>query len=263
MILFIGQVGRTMRGREAFQEIDFRRMFGEMAKWIEEIDSADRVTEVVSRAFYEATSGRPGPVVLSLPEDMLRETTARANPKPWAQVETHPGLTQMAELQKMLWRAKSPFVIAGGPRWSEAAVAGLRRFAERFQLPVGCSLRRQALFDNEHPNYAGDVGIGINPDARQAREGSRPAAADRRPHERDAVVGLYADRYPRAEADAGARPSRRRGTRPALSAGARHQRQPDRFCRCAGGIAAAERNIRGPALPRPRTTPISAGRRRR
>ena len=171
MILFIGQVGRTMRGREAFQEIDFRRMFSEMAKWIEEIDSADRVTEVVSRAFYEATSGRPGPVVLSLPEDMLRETTARANPKPWVQVETHPGLTQMAELQKMLWRAKSPFVIAGGPRWSEAAVAGLRRFAERFQLPVGCSLRRQALFDNEHPNYAGDVGIGINPElAKRVKE---------------------------------------------------------------------------------------------
>ncbi len=164
MILFIGQVGRSMRGREAFQEIDFRRMYGQMAKWIEEIDSADRVPEFVSRAFYEATSGRPGPVVLSLPEDMLRDRTAIANPAPWTQVETHPGLAQMAELQKMLWRAKAPFVIAGGSRWNEAAVAGLRRFAERFRLPVGCSLRRQGLFDNDHPNYAGDVGIGINPD---------------------------------------------------------------------------------------------------
>ncbi|MCB1550186.1 MAG: thiamine pyrophosphate-binding protein, partial [Hyphomicrobiaceae bacterium] len=163
MILFVGQVGRAMRGREAFQEIDFRRMYGEMAKWIEEIDSADRVPEFVSRAFYTATSGRPGPVVLALPEDMLRETTTVATPKPWVQVETHPGLTQMAELQKMLWRAERPFVIAAGSRWSEAAVAGLRRFAERFKLPVGCSLRRQGLFDNTHPNYAGDVGIGINP----------------------------------------------------------------------------------------------------
>ncbi len=171
MILFVGQVGRSMRGREAFQEIDFRRMFGEMAKWIEEIDNADRVPEFVSRAFFEATSGRPGPVVLSLPEDMLREPSAKKNPKAWAQVETHPGPGQMAELQKMLWQARAPFVIAGGSRWSEAAVAGLRRFAERFQLPVGCSLRRQGLFDNEHSNYAGDVGIGINPAlARRVKE---------------------------------------------------------------------------------------------
>ncbi len=171
MILFIGQVGRWMRGREAFQEVDFRRMFGQMAKWIEEIDAADRVPEFVSRAFYEATSGRPGPVVLSLPEDMLRDTTAKANPKPWAQVETHPGLTQMAELQKMLWRAERPFVIAGGSRWSAAAVAGLQRFAERFQLPVGTSFRRTTLMNNEHPNFAGDVGIGINPDlAKRVKE---------------------------------------------------------------------------------------------
>lgn len=171
MIAFVGQVGGAMRGREAFQEIDFRRMFGEMAKWIEEIDSADRVGEFVSRAFHEATSGRPGPVVLSLPEDVLRATTTVANPRPWVQVETHPGLTQMAELQKMLWRAERPFVIAGGSRWSEAAVASLRRFAERFQLPVGCSWRRQGLFDNDHPNYAGDIGVGINPElARRVKE---------------------------------------------------------------------------------------------
>ncbi len=163
MIVFIGQVGRAMRGREAFQEIDFRRMFGQMAKWIEEIDGADRVPEALSRAFHEATAGRPGPVVLSLPEDMLRQTTGAANPRPWVQVETHPGLTQMAELQKMLWRARRPLVIAGGSRWSEAAVAALQRFAERFQLPVGCSWRRQHLFDNDHPMYAGDIGVGINP----------------------------------------------------------------------------------------------------
>ena len=163
MIVFIGQVGRAMRGREAFQEIDFRRMFGQMAKWIEEIDSAERVPEFVSRAFHEATAGRPGPVVLALPEDVLRQTTSAANPPPWVPVETYPGLTQMAELQKMLWRAKRPFVIVGGSRWSEMAVAALQRFAERFALPVGCSWRRQSLFDHEHPNYAGDIGVGVNP----------------------------------------------------------------------------------------------------
>ena len=171
MIVFIGQVGRAMRGREAFQEIDFRRMFGQMAKWIEEIDSADRASEFVGRAFHEATAGRPGPVVLSLPEDVLRQTSDVANPRPWGPVETYPGLTQMAELQKMLWRATRPLVIVGGSRWSEAAVAALQRFAERFALPVACSWRRQGLFDHEHPNYAGDIGVGVNPElARRVRE---------------------------------------------------------------------------------------------
>ena len=96
MIMFVGQVGRAMRGREAFQEVDFGKMFGEVAKWIFEIDRADRVPEIVSRAFHEATSGRPGPVVIALPEDMLRETAEVANPKAWVQVETYPGLNQMA-----------------------------------------------------------------------------------------------------------------------------------------------------------------------
>jgi acetolactate synthase I/II/III large subunit len=163
MILLLGQVARKMRGREAFQEIDAKQFFGEVAKWVEEIDSADRIPEIFSRAMHIATSGRPGPVVLSLPEDMLRETATVADAAPWVQVETHPGPTQMAELQQMLSKAKKPFVILGGSRWSEAAAAGMRRFAERFDLPVGCSLRRQMLFDHDHPNYAGDVAIGINP----------------------------------------------------------------------------------------------------
>jgi len=163
MIMFVGQVGRGMRGREAFQEVDFGKMFGEVAKWVFEIDRADRVPEIVSRAFHEATSGRPGPVVIALPEDMLREVTTAENPRPWVQVETHPGPTQIAQLQKMLWAAKRPLAILGGSRWSEVAVSGLRRFAERFDLPVACSFRRQMLFDHDHPNYAGDVGIAINP----------------------------------------------------------------------------------------------------
>ncbi|KAB2873872.1 MAG: thiamine pyrophosphate-binding protein [Bauldia sp.] len=163
MILLLGQVARHMREREAFQEINVKAFFGEVAKWVAEIDRPDRIPEFVSRAFHEATSGRPGPVVLALPEDMLREAGSAADAMPWVQVETYPGPTQMARLQKMLWSAKRPFVILGGPRWSEAAVAGMRRFAERFELPVACSFRRQMLFDHEHPNYAGELGLGVNP----------------------------------------------------------------------------------------------------
>ena len=163
MILFIGQIERGMREREAFQEIDYRQMFGGIAKWVAEIDHADRVPEFISRAYHVATSGRPGPVVLALPEDMLVEKADAPQPPAWTQVETHPGLTQMADLQKRLWAAERPIAILGGSRWSEEAVAGLPRFAERFDLPVACSFRRQMLFDNLHPNYAGDVGIGINP----------------------------------------------------------------------------------------------------
>ncbi|SDB36168.1 thiamine pyrophosphate-binding protein [Bauldia litoralis] len=163
MILLLGQVARHMREREAFQEINIKAFFGEVAKWVAEIDRAERIPEFISRAFHEATSGRPGPVVLGLPEDMLRDTVAVADTRPWVQVETYPGLTQMAQLQKMLWAAKRPLVILGGTRWSDNAVAGMRRFAERFDLPIACSFRRQALFDNDHRNYAGDFGLGFNP----------------------------------------------------------------------------------------------------
>jgi acetolactate synthase I/II/III large subunit len=163
MILLLGQVGRSMRGREAFQEMDARHFFSEVAKHVEEIDSAARIPEIFSRAMHIATAGRPGPVVLSLPEDMLRETATVEDASPWVEIETHPGSAQIAELHRMLLAAKKPFVILGGSRWSEEAVAGIRRFAKKFDLPVGCSLRRQMLFDHDHPNYAGDVGIGINP----------------------------------------------------------------------------------------------------
>ncbi|MEP3048473.1 MAG: thiamine pyrophosphate-binding protein [Roseibium sp.] len=163
MILFIGQIERGMREREAFQEIDYRQMFGGIAKWVAEIDHADRVPEFISRAYHVATSGRPGPVVLALPEDMLVELADVSQPPAWEQIETNPGLGAMADLQKRLWAAERPIAILGGSRWSEEAVAAFTRFAERFDLPVACSFRRQMLFDNLHANYAGDVGIGINP----------------------------------------------------------------------------------------------------
>ena len=163
MILFIGQVGRSMREREAFQEIDYRRMFGDVVKWVAEIDEAARIPEFLSRAFHVAMSGRPGPVVLALPEDMLREKAAVAAAGAAEAIETYPGLTQTAQLQKLLWKAERPLLVLGGSRWSDQAIGSMQRFAERFDLPVGVSLRRQGLFDHEHPNFAGEVGIAINP----------------------------------------------------------------------------------------------------
>src|SRR5260370_29211564 len=136
MILFIGQVERAMLGRGAFQEMDYRAFFGSTAKSATQIDSAARIPEAVQRAFHVAMQGRPGPVVIALPEDMLAETAevadaARVEPAPiW------PGLTQMAELQKMLWNAGRPIAILGGGGWTGRASAAFARFAERFDLPV-------------------------------------------------------------------------------------------------------------------------------
>ncbi len=163
MILFIGQIGRDMKEREAFQEVEYRRAFTEFAKWVGEIDDARRIPEFVTRAFAVATSGRPGPVVLTLPEDMLLDEVEAPEAKPYTPVEAHPGPSQIAALGELLKTAKRPMVVLGGTRWSETSVAGIQAFAEKFMLPVGCSFRRQMLFDHLHPSYAGDVGIGINP----------------------------------------------------------------------------------------------------
>src|SRR5471030_2739167 len=163
MIVFVGQVGRHMREREAFQELDYRAVFGSIAKWTTEIDDPARIPELVSRAFHTACNGRPGPVVIALPEDMLAERVAVPDAAAFEPVEIWPGLTDMSRLQKLLWAAKRPIVLAGGSRWSEAAVAALARFAERFALPVATTFRRQYLFDGLHPCYAGDMGIGPNP----------------------------------------------------------------------------------------------------
>ena len=163
MILFIGQVGSDFVEREAFQEIDYRRMFGQMAKWVAQIDRADRIPEFVAHAFQVATSGRMGPVVLALPEDMLSATAEIANARPWQRIETSPGEQALARLSSLLQNAQRPFLIAGGSGWNSAACAKLQQFAETQNIPVGCAFRFQDLFDNAHPNYAGDVGIGINP----------------------------------------------------------------------------------------------------
>jgi acetolactate synthase-1/2/3 large subunit len=163
MILFVGQVGRDMRGREAFQELDYGQVFGSIAKWAFEVDEPARLPELVARAFHTACNGRPGPVVIALPEDMLRERAIAADAKPVTPVETWPGLTDMSQLQKLLWAAKRPVALIGGSRWSESACNALMRFAERFALPVATTFRRGHLFNALHACYAGDFGIGPNP----------------------------------------------------------------------------------------------------
>jgi len=163
LIMFVGQVARSMREREAFQELDFRAVFGSIANWATEIDDPARIPEFVSRAFHTACNGRPGPVVIALPEDLLSERVAVPDARAFEPVEIWPGATDMSRLQKLLWAAKRPVALIGGSRWSESACAALMRFAERFQLPVATTFRRGHLFDAAHPCYAGDFGIGPNP----------------------------------------------------------------------------------------------------
>ncbi len=167
MILFVGQVASDQRDREAFQEIDYRQMFGPgtlgLAKWAAEVASADRLPEYVARAFRTAMQGRPGPVVLALPEDLLTTRTAAPVLPRVEPVSAWPAPGALRELRSLLLAAERPVVIAGGSGWTAEACAALERFAENWQLPVGCGFRFQDTFDNRHPLYMGDVGIGINP----------------------------------------------------------------------------------------------------
>ena len=164
MILLIGQCAREHLDREAFQEIDYRRMFGQMAKWVAQIDDPKRIPEYLSHAFHTATSGRPGPVVLSLPEDVLSDACEAVPGAPrYKRVAASPSAAQMDELRRLLEGAQRPMVIAGGSGWTPAACADLQRFVENWQLPIGLAFRFQDTLDNEHPNYAGDIGLGINP----------------------------------------------------------------------------------------------------
>jgi acetolactate synthase-1/2/3 large subunit len=167
MVLFVGDVASDTRDREAFQEVDFCAFFGPstkgMAKRVERIDDAKRIPEYVARAFATAMNGRPGPVVLVLPEDMLtHEVTQRPLPK-LEPVEAWSDPGSLRQLREMLLSAQKPFVIAGGGGWTTQSAQALQRFAENWQLPVGNAFRFQDTFDNFHPLYAGDVGIGINP----------------------------------------------------------------------------------------------------
>jgi acetolactate synthase-1/2/3 large subunit len=163
VVLFVGQVGNEFVEREAFQEIDYRRMFGPMTKWVAQVDRADRIPEFVASAFQVATSGRPGPVVLALPEDMLAQHADVPDALCHQPVNGAPSDMQIAALRRLLGRSLRPVLILGGSGWTSAACDNIKRFAEANYLPVACAFRRQDLFDNRHPNYIGDVGIGINP----------------------------------------------------------------------------------------------------
>ena len=164
MVLFIGQVDSSQRDREAFQEVDYKKMFTPLAKWVAEIDKTERIPEYVSRAFSVAVSGRPGPVILSLPEDIL---FAKSNVidapkiKPLRQMISE---IDVKEIITKLKNASNPFIIVGGSGWSLEASKSLGKFAKSLGIPVGTSFRCQDYLDNYHPNYVGDVGIGINPE---------------------------------------------------------------------------------------------------
>ncbi len=158
MVLFVGQVDRGAADREGFQEIDFRQMFQPpITKLATQIDAAHRIPERIHHAFRTAASGRQGPVVVALPEDMLRETASVADGRRYEAVRPHPAPQAMTELRAALARAQRPLAVIGGSGWDAAACADMRAFAEANALPVCVSFRRQDLFDNTHPNYVGDL----------------------------------------------------------------------------------------------------------
>jgi acetolactate synthase I/II/III large subunit len=175
MVLLVGQVASDQRDREAFQELDYRQVFGPgtlgMAKWVAECHSADRLPEYLARAFHTAMQGRPGPVVLVLPEDMLTQPTAAPVLPRVEPARAWPAPGALRELRALLMQAQRPLLMAGGSGWTAESAAALQRFAENWQLPVGNAFRFQDTFDNRHPLYAGDVGIGLNPKlAQRVRE---------------------------------------------------------------------------------------------
>lgn len=159
MILFIGQVARDQQYREAFQEIDFRQMFGPLAKWVVQIDDTSRIPELISQAFHRAVNGRPGPVVVALPEDMLTEMAEVSDAGPFKRVLMTPAAEQMAAMQQLLQQSERPLMVLGGSGWDTESVHNIRLFAEQQNLPVAASFRCQDLFDNRHPNYVGDLGF--------------------------------------------------------------------------------------------------------
>jgi acetolactate synthase I/II/III large subunit len=163
MVVLVGQVARHQIDREAFQEVDFRKMYAPLAKWVTQIDMTERVPELLNQAFQVATSGRPGPVVVALPEDMLRETAAVAPVGPYRAVRAHPGAADLAELRRLLAASERPMVLVGGSFWTDAACADIARFLQANNLPVCSSFRRQDIVDNRLPVYLGDLGTGAAP----------------------------------------------------------------------------------------------------
>jgi acetolactate synthase I/II/III large subunit len=163
LILLVGQVASSQEEREAFQEVDYRRMFGPLAKWVAQIDRVDRIPELLARAYTVACAGRPGPVVLALPEDMLAAESDAADAPPFQVMQPSPAQADIESLRGLLASAERPFAIIGGAGWTPRASKDLRPFLEANDLPAGAAFRRQDSLDNDSPSYAGDVGMGINP----------------------------------------------------------------------------------------------------
>lgn len=172
MILFVGQIARSDRDREAFQEVDYRQMFGGLAKWAAEIDDTGRIPEYVARAWDLAMSGRPGPVVLALPEDMLSAQSDAPDLDPGPAPVAGVSAAQVDAVTAALAAAERPLVVPGGSVWTQDDAGNLARFAERWGLPVAVPFRRQHLFDNRLPNYVGDLGVGMNPKLGEALQAS-------------------------------------------------------------------------------------------
>ncbi len=173
MVLFVGQIRAADRDRETFQEVDYKSMFGSLAKWVTEVDQTERLPEYIARAFTVATSGRPGPVVLALPEDMLSAAAKVADTR-GPVVELAPTYAAVAE-DALHWLSnfERPLVVVGGPHWSQDAANDLADFATTQGVPVALGFRRQDYLDNRHPNYVGDLNVGVNP-----RLGQRMRDAD-------------------------------------------------------------------------------------
>ncbi len=162
MILIVGQVSTGVMGREAWQEIDLPGMFGPIAKWATQINSVLRIPEIISRAFHVAVSGRPGPVVVACPEDLLYQVAEVADLGACRRTQSHPGQDDLSRMRGMLEAARQPLLILGGGGWNAQACAAISGFVATYDLPVATGFRRQDLFDNRHPNYAGDAGVGVN-----------------------------------------------------------------------------------------------------
>ncbi|PTX57524.1 acetolactate synthase-1/2/3 large subunit [Litoreibacter ponti] len=163
LVLFVGQIARDHRDREAFQEVDYRQLFGGLVKWVAEVDQTERLPEYIVRAFQLAQSGRPGPVVLALPEDMLSSVADVPDRAPVVVSRGRARDADALDIIARIERAERPLVIAGGSIWSAAAAADLENFAAGFDLPVAVPFRRQDHMNNNHPCYVGDLGVGMNP----------------------------------------------------------------------------------------------------
>ncbi|UWQ14638.1 thiamine pyrophosphate-binding protein [Aliiroseovarius sp. M344] len=163
MVVFVGQIARGHRDREAFQEVDYRAVFGTLAKWACEVDQTERLPEYLARAFHMARSGRPGPVVVALPEDMLSARADVPDRPAMPRTNGHVTTSDAQAITSVLAESKTPLVIAGGPGWNAEAARNLARFSEAHDLPVACAFRRQDFMDNRHRNYVGDLGVGMNP----------------------------------------------------------------------------------------------------